>query len=43
MDDLRIFADKIARDPRQLGVAGALRRQPSGYKSQGTEQHSHPR
>jgi phospholipid/cholesterol/gamma-HCH transport system substrate-binding protein len=30
MNDLRIFADKIATDPRQLGVSGALNRRPSG-------------
>jgi phospholipid/cholesterol/gamma-HCH transport system substrate-binding protein len=33
VDDVRIFTDKIARDPRQLGVAGALDRRPSGLKS----------
>ena len=30
MEDVRIFTDKIARDPRQLGVKGALDRRPSG-------------
>ena len=30
MNDLRIFTDKIATDPRQLGVSGALNRRPSG-------------
>jgi phospholipid/cholesterol/gamma-HCH transport system substrate-binding protein len=30
MDDVRIFTDKIARDPRQLGLKGALDRRPSG-------------
>ncbi len=30
MDDVRIFSDKIARDPRQLGVRGALDKRPSG-------------
>jgi hypothetical protein len=30
LDDVRIFTDKIARDPRQLGVKGALSRRPSG-------------
>ena len=30
MNDLRVFADKIATDPRQLGVSGALNRRPSG-------------
>lgn len=30
MNDLRTFADKLARDPRQLGVKGALDSRPSG-------------
>jgi phospholipid/cholesterol/gamma-HCH transport system substrate-binding protein len=30
VEDVRIFTDKIARDPRQLGVSGALDRRPSG-------------
>ncbi|WP_236621937.1 hypothetical protein [Novipirellula maiorica] len=30
MDDVRIFSDKIARDPRELGVRGALSKRPSG-------------
>lgn len=30
LDDVRIFTDKIARDPRQLGVRGALSRRPEG-------------
>jgi phospholipid/cholesterol/gamma-HCH transport system substrate-binding protein len=30
LDDVRIFTDKIARDPRQLGVRGALSKRPSG-------------
>ncbi|MCA9224707.1 MAG: MCE family protein [Planctomycetales bacterium] len=30
MDDVRVFTDKIARDPRQLGVKGALDNRPSG-------------
>jgi phospholipid/cholesterol/gamma-HCH transport system substrate-binding protein len=30
MDDVRIFTDKIARDPRELGVRGALGKRPSG-------------
>lgn len=30
MDDVRVFTDKIARDPRQLGVRGALTKQPTG-------------
>lgn len=29
VDDVRIFTDKIARDPRQLGVRGALDQRPS--------------
>lgn len=34
MDDVRLFADGIARDPGQLGVRGAFDRRPakSGYK-----------
>ena len=31
LDDVRVFTDKIARDPRQLGVRGALTPRPSGY------------
>ena len=30
LDDVRIFSDKIARDPRQLGVRGALSKRPGG-------------
>ena len=30
LDDVRIFSDKIARDPRQLGVRGAISQRPSG-------------
>jgi phospholipid/cholesterol/gamma-HCH transport system substrate-binding protein len=33
IEDVRVFTDKIARDPRQLGVAGALDRRPSGLKT----------
>lgn len=33
INDVRIFTDKIARDPRQLGVRGALDRRRSGLKS----------
>lgn len=29
MDDVRVFSDKIARDPRQLGVRGALTKRPN--------------
>ena len=34
LNDLRIFSDKIATDPRQLGVSGALQNRPvgSGFK-----------
>ena len=31
--DVRTFTDKIARDPRQLGIKGALDRRPSGLKT----------
>ncbi|TWT49702.1 hypothetical protein Pla22_49020 [Rubripirellula amarantea] len=30
LDDVRIFTDKIARDPRELGIRGALSKRPSG-------------
>ncbi len=30
LDDVRVFSDKIARDPRQLGVRGALNNTPNG-------------
>lgn len=30
LDDVRVFSDKIARDPRELGVRGALGKRPSG-------------
>ncbi|TWU42678.1 MlaD family protein [Novipirellula artificiosorum] len=30
LDDVRIFSDKIARDPRQLGVRGAISQRPTG-------------
>ena len=30
MEDVRIFSDKIARDPRQLGLKGALDKRPLG-------------
>lgn len=30
LDDVRIFTDKVARDPRQLGVRGALTKRPTG-------------
>lgn len=33
MEDVRVFTDKIARDPRQLGVKGALDRRPGGIKT----------
>ena len=33
VEDVRIFTDKIARDPIQLGLRGALDRRPSGLKT----------
>jgi phospholipid/cholesterol/gamma-HCH transport system substrate-binding protein len=33
VDDVRVFTDKIARDPKQLGVAGALDKRTSGLKT----------
>jgi small-conductance mechanosensitive channel len=30
LDDVRIFTDKVARDPSQLGVKGALSTRPGG-------------
>jgi phospholipid/cholesterol/gamma-HCH transport system substrate-binding protein len=33
VSDVRTFTDKIARDPRQLGVKGALDRAPTGLKT----------
>lgn len=30
LDDVRVFSDKIARDPRQLGVRGAITTRPDG-------------
>ncbi|QDV65067.1 MlaD family protein [Crateriforma conspicua] len=30
LDDVRVFTDKVARDPRQLGVRGALTNRPNG-------------
>ena len=30
LDDVRIFSDKVARDPRQLGIRGAVTRRPNG-------------
>lgn len=30
LDDVRIFTDKVARDPRELGVRGAITKRPSG-------------
>jgi phospholipid/cholesterol/gamma-HCH transport system substrate-binding protein len=35
LDDLRIFSDKIARDPRQLGLKGALDHRPIGVGAKG--------
>ena len=31
LDDVRVFTDKVARDPRQLGVRGALSKRPTGF------------
>ncbi len=39
VEDVRIFTDKIARDPRQLGVKGALDKRPSGAGFKGTFMH----
>jgi phospholipid/cholesterol/gamma-HCH transport system substrate-binding protein len=36
MNDLRIFADSLARDPGQLGVRGALQKKPAGSGFKGT-------
>jgi phospholipid/cholesterol/gamma-HCH transport system substrate-binding protein len=36
MNDLRVFADSLARDPGQLGVRGALQRRPAGSGFKGT-------
>ncbi len=33
VEDVRIFTDKIARDPRQLGIKGAMDRRPTGLKT----------
>ena len=30
VSDIRIFSDKIARDPRQLGLKGAIDKRPIG-------------
>jgi phospholipid/cholesterol/gamma-HCH transport system substrate-binding protein len=38
MEDIRVFSDKIARDPRQLGLKGALDRRPLGT---GVKQSTH--
>jgi phospholipid/cholesterol/gamma-HCH transport system substrate-binding protein len=35
VDNLNVFSDKIARDPRQLGVKGALDKRPSGQGTKG--------
>ena len=41
LDDVRIFSDKIARDPRQLGLKGALDRRPVGVGTKGTPLSPH--
>jgi len=33
VDDVRTFTDKIARDPRQLGLKGAMDPRPGGFKT----------
>jgi phospholipid/cholesterol/gamma-HCH transport system substrate-binding protein len=35
LSDIRIFSDKIARDPRQLGLKGAIDRRPLGTGTKG--------
>jgi len=35
LGDIRVFSDKIARDPRQLGLKGALDRRPIGTGTKG--------
>jgi phospholipid/cholesterol/gamma-HCH transport system substrate-binding protein len=35
VDNLNVFSDKIARDPRQLGVRGALDKRPAGQGTKG--------
>jgi phospholipid/cholesterol/gamma-HCH transport system substrate-binding protein len=35
LSDIRVFSDKIARDPRQLGLKGALDRRPIGTGAKG--------
>ncbi|MGE3776293.1 MAG: MlaD family protein [Pirellulaceae bacterium] len=35
LDDVRVFSDKIARDPRQLGVKGAIGGPPTGMGFKG--------
>lgn len=42
MEDVRIFTDKIARDPRQLGVKGALDRRPLGTGIKQATYHDGP-
>ncbi|MFN0195161.1 MAG: MlaD family protein [Planctomycetaceae bacterium] len=43
LDDVRVFTDKIATDPRQLGVKGALDRRPSGTGIKGVSGFREPR
>lgn len=40
LDDIRIFSDKIARDPRQLGLKGALDRRPVGVGTKAPLMHA---
>jgi phospholipid/cholesterol/gamma-HCH transport system substrate-binding protein len=39
MRDIRVFSDKIARDPRQLGLKGALDKRPLGAGSKSVRSH----
>jgi phospholipid/cholesterol/gamma-HCH transport system substrate-binding protein len=43
ISDVRVFTDKIARDPRQLGIKGALDRRPlgAGTKASTTQPHDY--
>jgi phospholipid/cholesterol/gamma-HCH transport system substrate-binding protein len=43
VSDIRVFSDKIARDPRQLGLKGALDRRPIGTGSKSLSSgHDYP-
>ena len=43
VNDLRTFADSIARDPRQLGVKGAVDLRPAGTGYKGSTTCREPR